>query len=99
MAFGERSALMRATIRYREECAPEIEDHELAPLHLNEFACPRRDIARWRDHVFRQGLIPRSRFAKFPPPEPRLRWPCIGSPRPSPFSPRAPARRGYGRAE
>src|SRR5882762_2689143 len=53
MAFRQRAALVRATIRHRKELAGEIEDDKLASADLDELASPRCDIAGLRDHVFR----------------------------------------------
>src|SRR5215813_8493835 len=53
MAFRQRSALVRATVRHGKELALEVEDDEFAAPHLDELASPRRDIAGRCDYVFR----------------------------------------------
>src|SRR5262249_40037559 len=56
LAFGQRAALVWAAIRYRKELAVEIENDKPAPLDLDELRCPRREITRPPDHVFRHGV-------------------------------------------
>src|SRR5216683_3137465 len=53
MAFRQRAALVRATIRHGKELSGEINDDKLAAPYLDELAFPRCDIACRRDDVFR----------------------------------------------
>src|SRR5262249_2999627 len=99
MAFRQRSALVRATVRHGKELALEVEDDEFAAPHLDELASPRRDIAGRCDYVFATILLLRAYPARFPPPQRRRRSPCSERPRPSLFFPPAPALRECSRVE
>src|SRR5262249_10984312 len=61
IAFRQRAALMRTTIRHGKELTLHIEDDKLAAPHRDELTRPRHNIAGRRDYVFRQIL-----FSLFP---------------------------------